>query len=164
MDRSFLHSLSLRSRLLVGQALLPSFSLRSRQLVDRSYFSASRLARGNLWTWLFCHIWYILKEQKTWWCAVICLGLEMLVFWPQMTPNTTILGSDVLGWPRNLLFLNNGIKSFFLVYNLSRSENVWILTKIPPIWGRMTSDDLENHFDRNDRNDQFLLKFFINDF
>ena len=133
----------------MGQALLPSFSLRARQLVDRSHFSASRLARGNLWTWLFCHILVYFESAKNLVMRCNLSRFRNLCFWPQMTPNTTILGSDVLGWPRNLLFLNNGIKSFFLVYNLSRFENVWIWTWNHPKyhqfvvgWPRMTSETI----------------------
>ena len=67
-----------------------------------------------------------------------------------MTPNTPNLGAGDLGWPRKSPFLIHETKSSILVYNLPRFENLWILTpndpKYPPIWGRMTSGDLGNHF------------------
>ena len=49
-----------------------------------------------------------------------------------MTPNTPNLGAGDLGWPRKPFFLNNGTKSFILVYNWSRFENLWILTQNDP--------------------------------
>ena len=84
-----------------------------------------------------------------------CLLLE---FWLQMNPNTPKFG---VRWPRKPLYLNHGIKSFILEYNLSRFENVCIFTPNDPKypnfgvgWPRMTSKttfslsrDQEHHFE-----------------
>ena len=53
-----------------------------------------------------------------------------------MTPNTPNSWSGDLGWPRILLCFNHGTKRFIFVYDLSRFENVWILTPITPKWPR----------------------------
>ena len=78
--------------------------------------------------------------------CIIFLGSETLIFWPWSNPNIPNLGSGDLDWSRKPLCRNHRTKSSVLVYNLSRCENLWNLTRNPPNFGRVTSDDLKNHF------------------
>ena len=104
MNRSLLLSLSLRSRQFVDQSLLLSLSLRSRFLFDRSFLDSPSLRSRQFF------------------------DNSSFLFWPQMTGSKF----ENLWWPRKPLFLNHGIKSFILVYNLSWFANIWILTPNDP--------------------------------
>ena len=72
---------------------------------------------------------FLITGSRASFLYIICRGFKMFGFWPQIPP---ILRSDDLGWPRKALFLNHGIKSISLVYNLSWFENAWILTRNDP--------------------------------
>ena len=62
-----------------------------------------------------------------------------------MTSNLPNLGSDDLRWPRKFFYVNHTTKSFILVYNLSRFENVWILTPNDPKYPQVTpTPNLQN--------------------
>ena len=64
--------------------------------------------------------------------CIIFLGSETLIFWPRSTPNIPNLGSGDLDWSRKPLCRNHRTKSSVLVYNLSRCENLWNLTRNSP--------------------------------
>ena len=125
MDRSVLLSLSLRSRQFPDQTLLLSLSLCSRHFLDHSFF-------------YFDPKWPSIIVVRS-------LSLKIFEFWFQMIANAPNLGSDDLGCPRKPLFLNHGTKSFILVYNLSRFENVCILTPNDPKYPQLTpTPNLQN--------------------
>ena len=65
--------------------------------------------------------------------------MKIFNFYPKWHQIPPILRSDDLGWPRKPFFLNHWTNSFILVYNLSRFENVWILTPNDPKYPQVTS-------------------------
>ena len=85
---------------------------------------------------------FVIKRACASFLYVICLGLKLFCFWPQMTPNTPQFGVE---WPRKALFCNQGTKSFILIYNLPGFENVWILTPNDPKYPQVTpTPNLQN--------------------
>ena len=94
---------------------------------------SGHMTSGDLGTQLLL----ISASRPSFW-YIICQGLKIFVFWPQMTVNTPDSWSNELGWPGQPLFCNQGNKSFILIYKPSRFESVWILTPNDPKYPQVT--------------------------